>query len=331
MIAFPLIMTVFVLLVGLFAGAGRVMGGGGIKISSGPGRVLTGGGGKSDFVDSATREVDIAAVNTWTALTNFGATAAGNVRVPTKATYLTKIEISTAFDVNSTAAVYKLLSAIRLSGPGMKNGGNYRFIGQVGTHVQVNAFSAMSRHKVQVYLTRIPVNGGDDITIEGAMLAEDCGDVTMAVTLHFGLGDPGAGIVDGDIRHANITAVDTPTALTLVGADTLGAFQVPGNRTKIIGVVTAMAVDFAAGAAAQRAIGALAITGAGMESGGSYQLQTETYAYSGQGSAGDGLGGESTIHDVDLDVSPNGQITVNAQMVGEDSGDVEFAVGLLYE
>lgn len=302
-------------------------GGGGRVISSLPGSVA---GSKEDWVDSVTREVDIAAVNTWTALTNYGATAAGAVQVPSKARYLSKIEISTAWDVTSTAAVYKLMSAIRLSGNGLVNGGIYKFLGQCGYHAQVNAFAAGSYHGVQTYLTRIPVSPSDSISIEGVMLAEDAGDITIAVTLHFSASDPGSGIVDADCRNNNITAVDTSTSMTTLAGDTLGVFKIPTNRNKIIGIVTAVAPDMAAGAAAQRCVAVAQLTGPALASGGNYMVQSGTYAYSAQGSAAWGQGGISDIHGVDLDVVPASELTVNAQMIGEDSGDIEMGVGILY-
>jgi len=215
-----------------------------IKIASGAGPVTQSAG--VDWVDSVTRYGAIAAVNTWTALTYFNGGALGVVQVPSKAAFISQIEISSAFDVNSTAAVYKLLTAIRMSGSGFVSGGIYKFLGQCGTHVQVNAFSAMSHHKVTTYMTRIPVKPSDQITIEGAMLAEDCGDLTISVTLHFSSNDPGAGIVDSDCRNVNVSAVDTPTAMTTFAGDTFGNYKVPTNRNRIVGVVTGIAVDFSA-------------------------------------------------------------------------------------
>ena len=299
-----------------------------INVGTGPGTILQGKAAK--WVDSVVRHIDITAVNTWTALTAFGATTEGSIQVPSKAKFLTKIEISTAFDVDSTAAVYKLLSAIRLSGNGLVKGGLYKFFGQVGSHVQVNNFSAMSKHKITTYMTRIPVSPSDKITVEGIMLAEDMGALTIAVCLHFSASDPGAGILDSDIRHANITAVSTPTGLNMIGADTEGSFKVPSDAQKIIGLVKAIAVDFTAGAAAQRALGAFALSGNGLASGGMYQGITQSSAFAAQAAAGDGLGGDVEISAVDLDVKGSDTITASGQMIGEDSGDMEFALGILY-
>jgi len=303
-------------------------GGGGRIVSTGPGPVLSGNDG--DWVDSVTREVDLSAVNTWTALTNYGATAAGAVQVPSKARFISKIEISTAWDVNSTAAVYKLMSAIRLSGNGLVNGGIYKFLGQVGYHAQVNAFASGSYHQMTTYMTRIPVSPSDQISIEGNMLAEDAGDATIVCTLHFSGSDPGSGIVDADCRNNNITAVDTATSMTTLGGDTLGVFKVPTNRSKIIGIAIAVAPDMAAGAAAQRCVGVAQLTGPALKSGGNYMVQSDTYAYSAQGSAGWGQGGQVVIHGVDLEVVPASELTVNGQMIGEDSGDIELGIGILY-
>jgi hypothetical protein len=310
----------------LTGGGGGGMGGGITLGGAAP--VIT--GGVSGFVDSITRHASITAVNTWTALTYYGAVAEGNPRVPMRAKFISEIQISSAFDVDSAAAAYKLATAIKLSGAGMKNGGLYRFIGQCGSAVQVNAFATMHSMPITRYPCRIPVNPGDEIVIEGAMIAEDAGDVTISVTIKFSASDPGVGIVDGDVRFAALTALETKVSHTTFGADTLGTFKVPATAARLLGFCKSMSIDFTAGGAAQRGGVVGNLSGNGLTAGGAYRYQSRTAGYSAQGSAAGATGGEVEMEVANIPVTAGNEITAESMMIGEDTGDMAFGIGLLY-
>jgi len=137
-------------------------------------------------------------------------------------------------------------------------------------------------------------------------------------------------VYDSDYREAAQTGLETATPLVEQGADTLGAFIVPTNVSRIteirIGVHVLIAADAAMGMTSS-----IHMYGGGIVLGeGWFPGPVMTIAGHATGSGG--------IANVDLQkylvnipVKPGGQFNVDAFMLGEDVGAAHFFAGVVYD
>lgn len=135
---------------------------------------------------------------------------------------------------------------------------------------------------------------------------------------------------DSDFREADITAVDTMTALTAKGADTPGGFQVPANASRITEVRITSAADWTADAMYAYACG-VHLYGSGLRG------SDQWFA----GPAGGTCGAAATSAGVQAEgpavylcnIPVNGGNVINAAgfMGGEDVGAIHVAVQLIYD
>lgn len=130
-------------------------------------------------------EGDISAVDTWTAL-NSQAGAAQTMIIPEGVTRISGIEIDVAVDLGTSAVSVRVSTQVKLSGRGFP-GGPHVMGGPSGG---IAAFGT-STGAVALPLTKsydglnLPVNSGSTFSIEGVLVGEDPGDVTMTVTVLF--------------------------------------------------------------------------------------------------------------------------------------------------
>ena len=180
------------------------------------------------------------------------------------------------------------------------------------------------------YPLNIPVKGGNKIKVEGIMLGEDMGDLTMIVQMVFTKAENPGGYVDADIREADIAAVDTVTNLTNIGASAEGSFDVPIEAKTLQTIATMVVPDFGASVVGVRLAAIYNLKGNGLKFGGAYQFAGPGAFFSAVTDGGSGESWGPEMHDVDLAVKGGNVIAGEATVVGEDPGDVTAAIGLLY-
>lgn len=127
-------------------------------------------------------------------------------------------------------------------------------------------------------------------------------------------------------REGDVTAVDTRTQLTTLGSETApGALMVPANAKRIVGIIAAWA---SAHAAAQDCAGFIRVEGPGLPEG------PESFALFGSG-VEQATGGFSTQPaleiPVDIPVVAANEISLFAEMAGEDQGTITVGVTLVFE
>jgi hypothetical protein len=127
-------------------------------------------------------EGDIAAADTWTALATRGSEAAPSLQLPTNWSKIDRIVVAVSHDL---AAAGSAIFILRLTGPAVKGTQDIVIAGGGGQAVQAGSDAAV------VYMVNfelpdadIEVEGGDVITIEGAMTDTDLGTARMVVCLY---------------------------------------------------------------------------------------------------------------------------------------------------
>lgn len=308
--------------------------GGGIRAVA-PALVRESAGFGIPILDSDYREGDLTAADTWATLSDREGAGDGAIKVPAKSgyAYITSVTIMLAVTASGLGAAGQLATnfACQLSGNALRKGGFYRFIGPSLSQLQYGTGDICGSVMLLpvTYATAIPVTNGE-ITVQGNMLGEDAGTVTMGVILTFGASPSPGGYVDGDVRDVALTALNTLAAATALGGDTPGTPIVPSNASKLAGIAIAAALDPGTSVVTVGLIGVVQITGTGLAEGGSYR-----FGYVGPTVNGATGGSQSaamlpTIVDTEIPVEATGQLELKATMLGADPGTAEVAIGLLY-
>jgi len=127
-------------------------------------------------------------------------------------------------------------------------------------------------------------------------------------------------------REGEATSVDTKTQLTTVGSESApGPLLVPAKATRLLGMIVAIAGDYAAVGSASCFV---RLEGAGLPKG------PEVFAVG-------ALGGNSTTGiqggmsaeyiPIDVEVTPGNEILIFGEMAGADIGSVAFVVTLVFK
>ena len=186
-----------------------------------------------------TREGDMTAVDTKTALTTVGSdTAPGPLLVPRGMKFITGVIVSA---IQNMAAATGSSTFIRLEGPGMSNGPESLAVHAGGVPVATGGNAAQKAFRIPV---NFPVSEGNEIQIFGEMCGTDIGGTGAICTLEFA---DAAG--EGAPEHKTITVegdlatVDARTALTTQGSTTSPSLIVPNGYSKIDKIVVAASSD----------------------------------------------------------------------------------------
>lgn len=294
------------------------------------------GGGQASIkglglVDSIAREGDISSVDTWTALQGIGASSVGDVKVPIDAKALSRIDIVVTADMDTPAGGLACLAGFRMSGNGLATGGIHRYLTHGFTAGGKTAGEAACRTKVVSMPTKIAVKGGNEISLEGIMLGEDVGTLTMEIVLTFTKELRESGIEDGDFREADITAVDTDTILTAVGASTLGNIKCPVERSLIAASVGLLCVDVGAdNTATVRGGGMYQLAGPALKEGGNFRFPGEAIQITATTTGVFMAAMEADPTPLDLGIKGGNELEVHAMIIGEDPGQMTMGVGVLF-
>jgi hypothetical protein len=329
----PLILMGLVALIGMFGGRGITMPTISLPASSslGVGKAAAGIRGLT-LVDSIHRHNVVASVDTWTGLTYQKGVASGNIKVPIDAGYLSKIEIVASADLSNTITngLY-CTSAIRLNGNGLKVGGIHKYPGPAFTSGGKTSGGAGCRAKTVTYATKIPVKGGNEISIDAIMCGSDVGDLSVGVVLTFTVNGRDYGIEDCDIREADLITKDADTVLTTLGADTLGNIVIPAGYDNVAGVIAVCAAGVGADyVATTRVMVVCSLQGNGLAEGGFYSWFPETGQVGATTTGEYEYASEPEIDPLDVPAKPGNVIELHACMIEEDPGLVNVMMGLLY-
>lgn len=127
-------------------------------------------------------------------------------------------------------------------------------------------------------------------------------------------------------REGAVTAVNTKTQLTTLGSETApGAFLVPAQAKKLVGVIVAASSDLAT---AHEGAHMIRIEGNGLKDG------PESFCAAAMGvqvATGGSYSMPATMIPVELDVIPSNGISVFGVNTGEDAGSCTDGVTLVYE
>ena len=284
------------------------------------------------LVDSVAREIDVTAVDTWTAVVNVGTAVEGNIQVPVGGQYLSLAEVALHWDLDNTPiGGLSAVAGIRLTGNAIKKGGTHQYLiggASIAGHTSGGAGCRIEKVVLPMKIEMVPSN---TLKIEAIMMGEDAGAVTVAVAMTFTKEARAGGIEDGDFRVAvNTAAVDTWTAATYVGATAEGSFKVPIGYSNLAAVGIVASVDAGDLAASVRAGVMVRLTGNGLASGGTFTFlndgMTLNVVTTGMAMCCDNVD-QSPI---DLAVVPGNVITAEGLIIGEDPGTMCMGVQLFW-
>ena len=125
------------------------------------------------IVDMDYRSIDLAAVNTWTTLTERGAAVVEGDMRPHR-----KIIGELFFGVGAkitVGAANVTNYGFQLSGAGLQHAGNYRFIVGASQGSSTEAAADTKISELERYICQIPVKVGNSIRVQGNMLETDVG------------------------------------------------------------------------------------------------------------------------------------------------------------
>jgi len=136
---------------------------------------------------------------------------------------------------------------------------------------------------------------------------------------------------DSDYREADVTALDTPTALTEQGADSPGAFDVPADARRITEILIQVAVDWTADSILGFS-SAIRLSGAGITIGEGY-FPGPVGATAGGTNVAPGLSInlQPQRYLVNIPVKGGGKINAHGYMHGEDMGSLHVLCQLVYD
>ena len=288
--------------------------------------------GDLGFVDSINRHNVVASVDTYTALTYAKGVSVGNVKVPVDAGYLSRIDISASGDFSNTITngLY-CTTHIRLSGNALVTSGWHRYAGPAYAGGGKTTTCGACRGKVVSYATKIPVKGGNELQIDAMMTGSDIGDLSVAVCLVFTKKGRDYGIIDGDVREADLTTKDSDGTLTTLGADTLGNLVIPAGLNHIPAFYAVTAVGVGVDYAGQtRSMVILSLGGNAMGISGFYHYLCETEMIAMTTTGGWLVASEPDVCNIQIDTKPGNVLELHAMMVEEDPGLINVMVGVLY-
>lgn len=137
---------------------------------------------------------------------------------------------------------------------------------------------------------------------------------------------------DSDMREADVTAVDTATALTALGTTTPGNFVVPGGAHYISEIRITVAADWTADAAHGFSSAIRLNPGGGIRAGGELSFGGPCGMTSGAAGTSSGQDiAKPEIYQVKVPVSPGGEFSVDGFMLTEDAGAIHVAVEVKYD
>ena len=284
------------------------------------------------YMDCTIREGSLTAADTWVSLVQFNAVTEGPVDVPVDAKYLAGMEIAIAVE-QAGAVSNKISTVVRLSGSALKDGGRYHFLGPVGSAVVLSANGGnMTFSPPCNYPLAIPLKGANQLTIEAMFPGDDPTDIFIMVRLLFSDQPAPGGFSEGDVREADLAAVNTDYTLTNVGGDALGNFRVPVGMNTLAAIAYACPFDPGVAAAVLKLACAFQLRGDALTYGGTFRFLAPCGTYV---AAGTPVGGQAvilppTIMRVDLPVKAGNTLEAHAILLAEDPGDAEGLVGVLY-
>ncbi len=286
----------------------------------------------SRYMDSTIREGSLTTADTWVSLVTFAGTTEGSIDVPVDAKYLAGMEIAMAVE-QAAAVSNKLSTIVRLGGSALEDGGRYHFLGPVGTAVVLSSNGGNMTYAPPVnYPLAIPVKGSNQMVVEAMFPGDDPTDIFIAVRLLWSDQPAPGGFREGDVREADLTAVNTDVTLTNVGADALGNFRVPKGMETLAAIAYACPFDPGVAAAVLKLACAFQLRGDALTYGGSFRFLAPCGTYV---AAGTPVGGQAVILPpmftrVDLPVKDGNTLEAHAILIGEDPGDAEGLLGVLY-
>lgn len=272
-----------------------------------------------------TREGDVTALDTKTALTTLGSdTAPGSLMVPAGMKFITGIIVAA---IQNMAAATSYSAFARFEGPGMQNGPEALPIGAGGNNVATGG-NAVVEH------TRIPINfpvvEANEIQLFAEMCGTDIGALGVIVGLEFSdAAGPGAAEHKTLCFEGDVTAVDTRTALLTQGSNATPSNLVPAGFTKIDKIVVAAASE---GLADGKQTWFLRIGGNAVKGGEQVipiGASGRIAVQSGSDSAPQ-VAYPRVIEDVQIEVTPSDNISVWAEGAGDDTGTGRVCVGLVF-
>jgi hypothetical protein len=127
-------------------------------------------------------EGDITAADTFTALATRGSESAPSLQIPADWSKITRIVVAVSHDL---AAAGSAIFILRLTGPAVRGSQDLVVAGGGGQAVQTGSDAApLTMEDLEIPDADIDVEGGDVITVQGAMTDTDLGTARMIVSLY---------------------------------------------------------------------------------------------------------------------------------------------------
>lgn len=272
-----------------------------------------------------TREGDVTALDTKTALTTLGSdTAPGSLMVPAGMKFITGVIVAA---IQNMAAATSYSAFARFEGPGMQNGPESLVIGAGGNNVATGGNAVTEATRIPV---NFPVVEANAITLFAEMCGTDIGGLGVIIGLEFSdAAGPGAAEHKTLTFEGDVTAVDTRTALLTQGSEATPSNLVPAGYTKIDKIVVAGASEALADG---KQVFFIRIGGNAVKGG------EQVIPVSAAGRIAVQSGSDSApqvcyprvIDDLQIEVSPSDNISVWAEGAGDDTGTARVAVTLVF-
>jgi hypothetical protein len=273
-----------------------------------------------------TREGDVTAVDTRTALTTVGSeTAPGPLLVPQSAKYIVGVIVS---HISSMAAATGYSAFIRIEGPGLSAGPQTMAIGAGGMAVATGGNACNPAKFLPLNLEVVPAQ---EIQLFAEMAGTDVGQLSVSVTVVFADALPSGEAVNQTFTvEGDITAADTRYALTTQGSVTAPSSVTPSTAKTIRRIISAVAGE----ALADGSQTFIVRLGGNAVKGGEQVLTVGAsgrIAVQSGSDAAPQLAYPIILDDLEIEVSPSDTISVTAEGPGTDTGTPHMVVTLIYE
>lgn len=256
-----------------------------------------------------------------TQLTTLGSqTAPGPLLVPGDAKFLRAVFVS---GLNSGAAAVSYAMFGRLEGPGIARGSFVFPIMAGGAAVATGANQLMASKRIPVNIAVIP---GQEILVFAEAVGGDADTYQVGMTLEYGDSAGEEGEIKGEITvEGDLTAVDTLVRLTAQGSVTTPSRLTPPDATKLVRLLVVVSGDCATDGEVNYLV---RLSGDAIK-GGEQTIIVSAESWIDVATGGDGVGMIMPVEifkDLDIDITPNETLDINAEMVGVDTGTARIIV-----
>ena len=273
-------------------------------------------------------ETDITAVpssaDSWTLLNDF--------TVPANVKRLMMVVVAVAPDWSTTAGSVRAAPILRLTGSGLQEQSPHAYLGMFAASSTVTTGGCAQSNLSITYMVDIPVSTGGIVTAELNTLDEAITAGSVEIALHYDENSPTASNSMSD--YVDVAGTTTADAFATVGTFTVPQPSTGTQPKRIRSIYLGVAPDQGTSAISLRTASRFRLTGSGIVEQGNHEfvgpisITAHIGSSASQGAYPDNL---TIRYDVDIPVSPGGQILAEHIFDVETPTASTVAVGLLYD